>query len=127
MARNRKNQSAALRFGPVLKAGLICAVIVICCVGYVWQKKQINLLADQIKKSERRLADAREQNDKLRRQLAALLRADVLEARIKELNLGLAQPKPGQTWWLPEPPAKAAVPMSGPQYAAEQTRNLESP
>ncbi len=127
MARNRRNQPAAIRFGPVLKAMLICLVIVLCCVGYVWQKKQINLLSDQIKKSERRLADAREQNNKLKRQMAFFLRTDYLESQIKELNLGLAQPKAGQVWWLTEPSTGVAAPASGVQYAAEQTHGQDWP
>ena len=127
MARNRRNQPAALRFGPVLKAVLICLVIVLCCVGYVWQKKQINLLSEQIKKSERRLADAREQTSKLKRQMAFFLRTDYLESQIKELNLGLAQPKPGQVWWLAEPSTGVAAPAGGVQYASEQTRGQDWP
>ena len=127
MARNRRNQPAAIRFGPVLKAMLICLTIVLCCVGYVWQKKQINLLSEQIKKSERRLADAREQTNKLKRQMAFFLRTDYLESQIKELNLGLAQPKPGQVWWLMEPSTSVAAPAGGVQYAAEQTRGQDWP
>ena len=127
MAKNRRNQPAALRFGPVLKAVLICLVIVLCCVGYVWQKKQINLLSEQIKKSERRLADAREQTNKLKRQMAFFLRTDYLESQIKELNLGLAQPKSGQVWWLAEPSTGVAVPATGVQYASEQTRGQDWP
>jgi hypothetical protein len=42
MAKNRKYQSAAVRFGPALKAFLLCAVIGGSGVGYVWQKSQID-------------------------------------------------------------------------------------
>ena len=52
MARNRKNTPASIRLGPVLKAGLACSAIVFVCVGYVWQKKQINVLADQVRQRE---------------------------------------------------------------------------
>ena len=49
MARNRKYQSAAIRFGPALKALLLCLLIGGSGVGYVWQKDQIIRLgpADQ--------------------------------------------------------------------------------
>jgi len=127
MAKNRRNQSAALRFGPVLKAVLICLTIVLCCVGYVWQKKQINLLSEQIKKSERRRDELRGQNDKLKWQMAFFLRPDYLESQIKALNLGLAQPKAGQVWWLAEPSTSVAAPVSGVQYAADQTRGQDWP
>ena len=44
MARNRKYQSAANRFGPALKAFLLCLLIGGPGVGYVWQKDQISQL-----------------------------------------------------------------------------------
>jgi hypothetical protein len=61
MARNRKNQSAAIRFGPALKALFLCLLIAGSAVGYVWQKSQIYQLGQQIRQREMRLA--RLQND----------------------------------------------------------------
>jgi hypothetical protein len=127
MARNRKNQSAGALFGPSLKASLICLFIVICCVGYVWQKKQIAELSQQIRGGEKHLADTREKNEKLKRQLAALLSPTSLEARAKELKLGLGAPQPGQIWRLPEPPGETTAPATVPQYAAGQTEMLGMP
>ena len=57
MARNRKNGSAAIGFGTVLKAFLLCVVIGGSGVGYVWQKEQINCLSQQIDKRGARLAE----------------------------------------------------------------------
>ena len=37
MAKNRKNKSVAIRFGPAIKALLLCAFFVVSGVGYVWQ------------------------------------------------------------------------------------------
>ena len=70
MARNRKYQSAAIRFGPALKAFLLCLLIGGSGVGYVWQKDQISQLGQQIKKRELQLAELGNQNEKLRKQLA---------------------------------------------------------
>ena len=72
MAKNRKHQSAAIRFGPALKAFLLCALIGGSGVGYVWQKSQISELGQQISKRERHLVQLQEQNKKLRDQLAML-------------------------------------------------------
>jgi hypothetical protein len=36
MAKNRKNQAAAIRFGPALKASFLCLLIGGSAVGYVW-------------------------------------------------------------------------------------------
>lgn len=103
MAKNRKHQSAAIRFGPALKAFLLCLLIGGSGVGYVWQKDQIYDLGQQIRKREIRLKDVENQNDKLRRQLAFMRSPPFLEARVKELNLGLVPPDPSQVWYLPEP------------------------
>ena len=110
MSRNRKSQSAANRFGPALKAFLLCLLIGGSGVGYVWQKDQIARLGRQIKSREQRLARLEEQNEKLRKQLATMRSPRVLEMRIKELNLGLVPPQPAQVWRLSEPNAESPRP-----------------
>src|ERR1700749_3741266 len=109
MARNRKNQSAAIRFGPALKASLICLVIMMCCVGYVWQKRQIDELGHQLKRREVHLEELRAQNDKLKKQLAVLLSPQELDHRVQELKLGLGQPRADSICRLPETPAVTAI------------------
>jgi hypothetical protein len=104
MARNRRNQSAAIRFGPALKAFLLCLLIGGAGVGYVWQKSQIDGLGRERLKRERRLAAGRGHNDKLEKHLAEIRSPAFIEGRIKELNLGLASPHPSQVWRLAEPP-----------------------
>ena len=103
MARNRKYQSAAIRFGPAVKAFLLCVLIGGSGVGYVWQKSQIDELGQQIRKREIRLHELREQNEKLKKQLAMMRSPQFLESRIQELNLGLVPPQPSQIWLLNEP------------------------
>ena len=72
MARNRKNQSAAVRFGPALKALLLCLFIGGSGVGYVWQQNQLLELGRQKVEKEKRRDGLRAQNDLLARQLAGL-------------------------------------------------------
>ena len=103
MAKNRKHQSAAIRFGPALKAFLLCLLIGGSGVGYVWQKNQIDQLGQQIRKRELHLKELEDQNKKLRRQMAFMRSPPFLEARVKELNLGLAPSQPSQVWYLKEP------------------------
>lgn len=125
MARNRKTQTSTLRFGAALKAGLICAVIVVCGVGYVWQKQQINLLADQIRIREARLRELHNQNDKLVKLRATLLSPEQLDQRVKDLKLGLGPPQqPNQIWWLPDPAAGPSAQPSPP--ASGKSRELAS-
>jgi hypothetical protein len=122
MAKNRKYQSAAVRFGPALKAFLLCALIGGSGVGYVWQKSQIDELGRLIKAREIRLAELQTQNTKARNQLAELRSPIMLKKRIEELKLGLVKPQESQIWRLTEP---AALPdtstpdtESGGQFAA---------
>jgi hypothetical protein len=103
MAKNRKYQSAAVRFGPALKAFLLCALIGGSGVGYVWQKSQIDELGRQIKAREIRLAELETQNKKARDQLAVLRSPIMLKRRVEELKLGLVEPQHAQIWRLPEP------------------------
>ena len=103
MSRNRKSQSAALRFGPALKAFILCLLIGGSGIGYVWQKDQIDRLGRQMKNRELRLNQLQDYNDKLQKQLATMRSASFLDLRIQELKLGLGPPLPAQVWRLPEP------------------------
>src|SRR5512143_3942390 len=118
MARNRKSQSAAIRFGPALKAMLLCLLIGGSGVGYVWQKDQIAQLGQQIRKRELRLADLEDQNEKLRKQLGWMRSPRFLERRIQELGLGLVPPEQTQVWRLTEPARDVPRQQGERQYAA---------
>ena len=122
MARNRKNQVAAIRFGPALKAFVLCLLLGGSGVGYVWQKNQIYELGQQMKKRETNLRTLQDQNEKLWKQLATMRSPKFLEARAKELNLGLVQPQPGQILRLPEPLPDLPGVGQEKQFAAQQTR-----
>ena len=122
MARNRRYQSAAIRFGPALKALLLCLLIGGSGVGYVWQKNQIYQLGQQIKKREICLEKLEDQNEKLKNQLGAMRTVQYLEKRIKELNLGLAAPQQSMVWRLVEPPRELPKPSS--EQLATQERRL---
>jgi uncharacterized protein HemX len=120
MARNRKYRSAAIRFGPALKAFLLCLVIGGSGVGYVWQKNQIYELGRQIKQREQRLAGMEQQGEKLKKQLATMRTVQSLEDSIKRLNLGLGQPQASQVWRLTEPARDMPRPANTEsQYASD--------
>lgn len=115
MSRNRRNESAAVRFGPLVKVFLLCAFIGGSGVGYVWQKNQIYELGRQIKQCELKLDEQRRQNKQRADTVAYLRSPGVLDARVKELRLDLAAPKQHQILILPEwAPAPAnLVPDAG--------------
>ena len=103
MAKNRKNQSAAIRFGPALKAAFLCLLIAGSAVGYVWQKSQIYQLGQQIRQREIRLKRLQNDDQKLGDQLSILRSPTMLDRRARELNLGLAPAQPMQVMRLAEP------------------------
>ena len=107
MARNRKNESVVLRLGPALKVFGLIAVIGGASVGYVWQKGQIEMLGRQIKEREISSAELRDQNKKLRDNLAMIRTPAMLEQRMKGLNLGMAMPQAKDVWRVPEPLPRA--------------------
>src|SRR5262245_55404711 len=104
MARNRKNQSAAVRFGPALKAFMLCLFIGGAGVGYVWYKNQVSILGQQIKEREVQLAELQRQNKMSRAQMEALSSPIALDALVKKLNLGLVAPPVSQIVRLVEIP-----------------------
>ena len=117
MARNRKHQSAAIRFGPALKAFLLCLLIGGSGVGYVWQKDQIAQLGRHIRDREGRLDKLERENDKARKRLGEMRSPQYVERRIQELRLGLVPTQPVQVWRLSEPAADGSR-LQSEQYAA---------
>lgn len=123
MASNRRNKTAAVRFGPALKVVLICLAVGGAGVGYVGLKNQIQDLSHQIEKKEKGLQKLRAENAKLAKQLATLKSPPFLHTRAGELNLGLVPPQPAQIVRLPEP---AAPPAATPEEtAADLASRLE--
>ena len=103
MAKNRRHQSAAIRFGPALKAFFLCFLIAGSAVGYVWQKSQIYELGREIKQEEVHLLQLTHDNQQLTDQLAILRSPMMLDQRARVLSLGLSPAQPGQVYRLPEP------------------------
>jgi cell division protein FtsB len=122
MPRNRKSQSAAIRFGPALKALLLCLLIGGSGVGYVWQKEQIAWLGQQIKKQETVLKSMEAKNKELRQHLADMRSPLQIKAQIKKDNLGLVLPTDSQILRLPEPVPAPPQADHETQYAARNDR-----
>jgi len=103
MAKNRKNQTGAIRIGPALKAILLCIFIGGSAVGYVLQKNKLHELGSQIKKREVLLERLRWDNNLRASQLAKLQIPQRLMERVQAQNLGLVPPQLSQCVTLPEP------------------------
>ena len=100
---NRKKNGSNVRFGPALKAVLICLITCGLGLGYVWQKQQINTLGGQIKENEIKLEELRRVNKDLGDRLAYLMSPQELDARLRQLNLDLQVPLPQQIVVLVDP------------------------
>ncbi|HLP77677.1 MAG TPA: hypothetical protein VK327_12255, partial [Candidatus Paceibacterota bacterium] len=109
----------AIRFGPAIKAFLLCLLIGGSGIGYVWQQSQIDELGKQRWKREQELRVLQAQNRKLRDQLLLMNSVKYLETKVKELNLGLVQAQPSQKWLLREAPPETHARSSEGQYAAQ--------
>lgn len=120
MAKNRKNQPTAVRFVPAAKAIILCMLLGGSGVGYVLQKNKIYELGRQITKRETILERLKWENKVRANQLANLQMPAHLLERVKELNLGLVMPQPGQTIWLLEPPAEKQTNVAGPLFVVEK-------
>ena len=117
MARNRKHQTAAVRFGPALYAILLCAVIAGAGIGFVWQKSRIDGLSKQKKERELKLKELVNTNEKLRNTLSTMQTVSQIERRITELKLGLVPATPNQILILAEPASDGSAAMNTSQYA----------
>ena len=120
MARNRKNQSTVVRFGPAVKALLLCLFIGGSGVGYVWQQNQLLQLGRQKVEKEKRRDAFRAQNEVLARQFAGLQSPRAIEARVKDLKLGLTMASPTQVVHLSEEPFASPAPPARPASTADR-------
>lgn len=107
MPKNRKNQTAAVRFGPLLKVVLLCSVVCGSAIGFVWQKGEIARLGHEIASREKQLKQLQDDNARSLNQLAELNSSVRIDQRARELNLGLGPVQPGQQIVLAEPVALA--------------------
>src|SRR5262249_33644231 len=121
MARNRKNRSAAKRFGPALKAFLLCLGIGGAGGGYVLEKTQIFGMGREIKQGEQPLNGVGQQGGRIKKEIGTIREGADVEDSIKKLNLGLGQPQVSQVWHLVEPSRDGTgTPTNETQYASSE-------
>jgi hypothetical protein len=102
MGKNRRSQAGAVRLVPALKAFLLCLLLGGSGVGYVLQKNKLHELGREIARKELQLERLRAENRIRANQLANLLLPQRLAQRVRDQNLGLVPPAPGQIVWLNE-------------------------
>lgn len=113
MARNRRN-GAEGGLVPAAKAALICLLLGVSAIGYVYQKNQIVDLGREIQKGRQRLSSLRDNNSKLQQALQTMQSPTQLDKRVRDMRLELAPPLQSQIMTIVEVPASTA-PRSQPQ------------
>lgn len=120
----RRNKASSLKPKTVLTSIVICAALCLAGIGYVWAKNEVLGLGRDQKKLEVRLEELKRRNDVLQRTYAAMCSPAKLDARVKELNLGLASPLPSQIVRFPSEPVRTV--QQSPEthfYAATNNEN----
>lgn len=122
MARNRRNQSAIIVLAPLVKFVLVAGFFAALGIQYVWLKNRCAELGRQIRVREAVLAETRQAVERLRKQVLLFQTPAMIEARVRELNLGLLPPGPWQeVFVLAEPgPEERAVDTLEPPKVAHQ-------
>jgi hypothetical protein len=120
MAKNRKIQSGSgVRLGPAVRVFFVCLLIASLGVTFVWQKRMLYSLGVKTDTLEKRLTLLKRENEFRRQQMAMIQSLPYLDARVKELKLGLGVPTPDQILTLvegavvriaPRQPAASSVP-----------------
>jgi hypothetical protein len=106
MARSRKTQSAELRFGPALKALLICFFIGGAGVGYVYQKDLLNKLSQEKREREEEMNRLQLDNAQKRAHLEQMNSQRQLQERVRRMHPDLMLPTPDQVVVLPSIPVQ---------------------
>ncbi len=105
MARKEKKAKAepVVPTTALILAGLACLFGVIAASGYLWQKSQIQALAQQIRQYEMRLDEAKRRRLTLDRNYAEMCTPAGLELRVKRSKLQIGPPQLDQIVRLWEP------------------------
>jgi hypothetical protein len=114
----RRNESSLARFGPAVKAAVICLVTCGLGLGYVWQKQQIAQLGREIKGHEIRLEDLQKENKELGDTLAQLKSPQVLDQLVRQWRLDLEVPRPSQVVVIEE---RATIRAANPKPHSTRT------
>jgi hypothetical protein len=93
---NRRSQPPGGMFVAAIKVLMGCGMIGAIGVGYLWQQKQIHMLAETYKQCGQDLQRLQRENRLHRSELDHLRLVPVIENRVKEMNLGLVPAQPEQ-------------------------------
>lgn len=97
----RRSKATSMKPRTVISSIVACTAICLAGIGYVWAKSQVWALGKVQKQLEQRLEELKRDNSILQRTYAAMCAPARLDARVRELNLGLVAPNPNQIVRMP--------------------------
>jgi hypothetical protein len=99
----RKEKKAVRPTMSLVFVGMACFFVAGAGAGYLWNKKQIHELGQQIRNSEMRLESAKRHRLTLERTYAAMCSPADLDERVKRMRLEIGPPQLDQIVRLWEP------------------------
>ena len=106
-----RKRATPLKPQTIVKVIALCVFVCLSGIGYVWAKTEVYGLNKEIKALEVRLEKLRNENAALERAHAALCTPAALDARVRDMELGLTTPQPDQLVRMVEP--RVPAPGSG--------------
>ncbi len=91
-----------VRVGTALRVFCFCLFVGAACVGYLYQKNQLETIGREIRQKEQELDRLKRLNELNRDKLARMQTHRYLDMKVKQLRLGLAEPREEQILRLEE-------------------------
>lgn len=120
MWRRVQSRNGVIGAAWIVRAVLVCLFVGGSCAGYLWQKRQVHQLGQQIRGLERELESLEKGNEVLRQRYAVLASPRELDRQVERFGLDLRSPAPEQILRLREPVNRSEVSLARPYgYAPE--------
>lgn len=98
----RTARNAGVEIGHALRVLCLCLFVGAASVGYLYQKNQLENLGEEILSKELRLRQLKQENSDDQEKLAWMQTHRYLDGRVKQLRLGLVEPREEQILRLEE-------------------------
>lgn len=114
MWRRVQSRNGVIGAAWIIRAVLVCLFIGGSCAGYLWQKRQVHQLGQQIRVLERELESLEKGTEGLRQRYAVLASPRELDRQVEQFGLDLRSPAPEQILRLREPVNRSEVSLARP-------------
>ncbi len=120
----RSAPAPGVHIGAALRVFCFCVFIGAVSVGYLYQKNQLETLGREIRAKEKELDRLKKLNELNRDKLARMQTHRYLDMKVKQLRLGLVEPREEQILRLEEAPY-ASVPRESARRYVRRSAGAE--